>query len=115
MLASLSKADDAKAAAPLLVAAAGLVYEADPVWGAEVLAEAVKAINRADGYDGRGYGVTFNLRDFSLWYPLADSDLGRCFERAAKADWAEAVAAAQRLGPKELQAAAYTAASRAAL
>jgi hypothetical protein len=114
-LASLSKTEDAKVAARLLVAAAGLVYEADAVWGGEVLAEAVKAINRADGYDGRGYGVTFAVQDFSLWFPLDDSDLARCFERAAKADWAEAVAAAQRINAKELQAAAYTAASRAAL
>ena len=115
LMSILMKIEDVDAKARLLVAAAGMIYEADPAWGAEVLAEAVKAINRADGYDGRAYGVSFDLPNLAYWFPLADSDLARCFERAARADWAEAVGAARRINSIELQAAAQVAAARAVL
>jgi hypothetical protein len=55
-----AKIEEADARAAAVVSAAAVIYAADASWGAQVLAEGVKAINRADAYEGRVYGVTLH-------------------------------------------------------
>ena len=107
------EAPDAKAAA--LVTTAAIIYAADAPWGAQVLAEGVNAINRADRYDGDLYGVIIEAPKYKLWLPLPDSDLAHCFEQAAKLDWQGSLAAAQGINSKDLQSRAYIAACRSIL
>jgi hypothetical protein len=111
-IASTTKIEDPNAKAAALVTTAGIIYAADATWGAQVLAEGVNAINRAERYDGDLYGVTIEAPKFKLWLPLPDSDLGHCFEQAAKRDWQGSLAAAQGINSKDLQSRAYIAACR---
>jgi hypothetical protein len=115
VMSAIQKIDDPEERARVLTAAAGTLYAVDPQWGAQALADAVKAINSATDYRGGGYGVMIDSPKYKLWFPLADSDLGHCFERAAKRDWANALAAAQGINSKELRSKAYVAACRAVL
>lgn len=114
-LATLPKIDEPDARAAVLVTAAGILYPADSSWGAQVLAEGVNAINRADRYDGGVYGVTLEAPKYKLRLSLPDSDLGHCFEQAAKHDWPGSLSAARAISSKELQSQAYIAASRGIL
>lgn len=114
-LASTTKIEDPEAKAAALVTTAGIIYASDATWGAQVLAEGVNAINRADRYDGDLYGVTIETPKYKLRLPLPDSDLGHCFEQAAKSDWPGSLAAAQGINSKALQSRAYIAACRSVL
>ncbi len=114
-IASTTKIEDPEAKAAALVTTAGIIYAADETWGAQVLAEGVNAINRAERYDGDLYGVTLEAPKFKLWLPLPDSDLGHCFEQAAKRDWQGSLAAAQGINSKELQSRAYIAVCQSVL
>ena len=73
---------------------------------------AVNAINRANGYDGNGYGVMLEISKMKMWLPLSKFDLSHCFDQAAKRDWSTAVAAAQSIESKALRSQAYIAACR---
>jgi hypothetical protein len=115
VMASSTKIEDPDAKAAALVTTAGIIYAADATWGAQALAEGVNAINRADSYGGDLYGVTIEAPKYKLWLPLPDSDLGHCFEQAAKRDWPGSLAAAQGINSKELQSRAYIAACRSVL
>lgn len=115
VIASSTKIEDPDARAAALVTTAGIIYAADVTWGAQVLAEGVNAINRADHYGGDLYGVTIEAPKYKLWLSLTDSDLGHCFEQAAKRDWPGSLAAAQGINSKELQSQAYIAACRSVL
>jgi len=67
-MALFPKIEDADARAAALVTTAGILYAAaDASWGAQVLTEGVKAINRADRYDGRVYGVTLEAPKYKEW------------------------------------------------
>jgi hypothetical protein len=114
-MSAIPKIDEPDERAMMLVAASGTLYTVDPQWGAQVLTDAVKAINNASAYHGGGYGVTIDSPKYKLWFPLADSDLSRAFERAAKIDWANALVAARGINSKEIQSKALVAACRAVL
>ena len=112
-MALVPKIEDAEERAAALVTLAGILYKgADASWGAQVLNEAVKAINRADHYDGRVYGVTLEAPKYKVWLPLPTSDLSHVFEQAAKRDWPTSIAAAQSIDSKSLRSQAYIAACR---
>ena len=112
-LASFPKIEDRDAQAAAFVATAGILYgTADASWSAQVLTESVNAINRANGYDGNGYGVMLEISKMKVWLPLSKFDLSHCFEQAAKRDWSTAVAAAQSIESKALRSQAYIAACR---
>lgn len=97
----------------MLVTTAGILYAgADTSWRAQVLNEGVKAINRADRYDGRVYSVTLEAPKYKARLPLPKSDLSHLFEQAAKRDWATSIAAAQSIESKALRSQAYIAACR---
>ena len=65
------KIEEADARAAALVTTAGIVYaSADASLGGQVLTEGVKAINRADRYDGGVYGVTLEAPKYKVWLPL---------------------------------------------
>jgi hypothetical protein len=115
VIASSTKIEDPDAKAAALVTTAGIIYAADATWGTRVLAEGVNAINRADRDDGDLYGVTIEAPKYKLWLPLTDSDLGDCFEQAAKRHRQGSLAAAQGINSKELQSQAYIAACRSVL
>jgi hypothetical protein len=107
------KIEDADARAAALITAAGILYAAaDTSWGAQVLTDGVKAINRADRYDGSVYSVTLKAAQFKVWLPIPRSDLSHCFEQAAKRDWAASIAAAEGIESKALRSQAYIAACR---
>lgn len=109
----LPKIEDANARAAVLVTAAGIVYAAaDPSWGEQVLTDSVKAINRADRYDGGVYSVTLEVPQYKVWLPIPKSDLSHSFELAAKRDWPASIAAAQGIESKALRSQAYIAACR---
>ncbi|HKC65386.1 MAG TPA: hypothetical protein VKB86_17215, partial [Pyrinomonadaceae bacterium] len=114
-LASLPKIEDPEARAAALVSAAGILYTSDAPWGAQVLADGVNAINRADSYRGGVYDVTLEAAKNKLRLSLPDSDLGHCFEQAAKHDWPGSLTAARSINSKELQSQAYIAACRSVL
>ena len=112
-MALIPKIDDVEERAAALVAVAGILYKgADTSWGAQVLNEVVKAINRAEGYDGRVYGVTLEAPKYKVRLPLPTSDLNQLFEQAAKRDWPTSIAAAQSIDSKALRSRAYIAACR---
>ena len=112
-MALLPKIEDADARAALLVTVAGILYKgADTSGGAQVLNEGVKAINRADRYDGRVYAVTLEAPKYKVWLSLPKSDLSHLFEEAAKRDWPTSIAAAQSIDSKALRSQAYIAACR---
>jgi hypothetical protein len=106
------KIEDADARAAALVSTAGIIYALDASWGAQILTEGVKAINRADGYDGRMYGVTLEAPKYKVWLPLSGLDLIQLFEQAGNRDWPGSVAAAQGIESKALRAKAYIGACR---
>jgi hypothetical protein len=112
-MALVPKIEGAVERAAALVTAAGILYKgSDASWGAQVLNEGVKAINRADQYDGRVYGVTLEAPKYKVWLPLPTSDLSHLFEQAAKRDWPTSIAAAQSIDSKVLRSQAYIAACR---
>jgi hypothetical protein len=111
-MALLPKIEDADARAAALVTTAGIIYAADASWGAQVLGEGVKAINRADGYDGRVYGVTLEAPKYKVWLPIPNADLSHLFDQAAKRDWQGSLAAAQGIDSKALRSQAVIAACR---
>ena len=111
-MALFPKIEDAEARAAALVTTAGIIYAADASWGAQLLTEGVKAINRADGYDGRVYGVTLEAPKYKVWLPIPSSDLTHLFEQAAKRDWPGSLAAAQGIDSKALRSKAYIGACR---
>ena len=112
-MALISKIDDADARAAALVTTAGILFAAaDTSWGAQVLNEGVKAINRAKNYDGRVYGVTLEAPKYNEWLPIPKSDLNHLFEQAAQRDWHGAIGAAQSIDSKALRSQAYIAACR---
>jgi len=112
-MALVPKIEAAEERAAALVTVAGILYKgADASWGAQVLNEGVKAINRADRYDGRVYGVTLEAPKYKVWLPLPTSDLSQPFEQAAKRDWPTSIAAAQSIDSKALRSQAYIAACR---
>ena len=70
------KIEEADARAAALVTTAGILYaSADASWAAQVLTEGVKAINRADRYNGGVYGVTLEAPLYMVWLQVAVSDL----------------------------------------
>ena len=109
---SFPKIENVDARAAALITTAGILYASDPTWAAQVLTEAVTAINRADRYDGGMYNVTLELPKSKVWLPLRKSDLSHSFEQAAKRDWQGAVVAAQSIQSKALRSQAYIAACR---
>lgn len=110
-MALVPKIEDADTRAAALVATASILFAAaDTSWGAQVLNEGVKAINRADRYDGRVYGVTLEAPKYKEWLPIPKSDLNHLFEQAAKRDWPGSIAAAQGIDSKALRSQAYIAA-----
>lgn len=112
-MALFPKIEDADARAAGLVTTAGILYQAaDSSWGAQVLNDGVKAINRADRYDGRVYGVTLEAPKYKVWLPIPKSDLSHLFEQAAKRDWPTSITAAQSINSKALRSQAYIAACR---
>ena len=112
-MALVPKFEDAEERAAALVTVAAILYKgADTSWGAQVLNEVVKAINRADKYDGRVYGVTLEAPKYKTWLPLPTSALSHLFEHAAKRDWPTSIAAAQSIDSKALRSQAYIAACR---
>lgn len=112
-MALFPKIEDADARAAALVTTAGMLYAAaDSSWGAQVLTEGVKAINRADRYDGRVYGVMLEAPKYKVWLPIPKSDLSHLFEQAAKRDWQGSITAAQGIDSKALRSQAYIAACR---
>ena len=115
-MALLTKIEDARGRAAVLVTTAGILYAmSDTSWGAQVLNEGVKAINRAEKYDGHVYGVTLEAPKHGVWLPFPKSDLSHLFEQAAKRDWNGAIAAAQSIESKTLRSRAYIAACRTVL
>jgi hypothetical protein len=114
-IALFPKIEDSDARAAALVMTAGILYPADAAWGAQMLAEGINAINRAERYRGGVYVVTLEAPKYRTRLSLPDSDLGHCFEQAAKQDWPGALAAAQGINSKELQSQAYIAACRSVL
>ena len=115
-MAAFPKIEELDARAAALVATAGILYEtADASWTAQVLTEGVNAINRANKYDGKVYGVTLEVSKWEVWRPLQKFDLSYCFEQAAKRDWTGALAAAQSIESKVLRSHAYIATCRAVL
>ena len=111
-----AKFEDADAQAAALVTAAGILYvAADPSWGEQVLSDGVKAINRADQYEGGVYSVTLEAPQYKVLLPIPKSDLSHCFEQAAKRDWPASIAAAQGIESKALKSQAYIAACRTVL
>jgi hypothetical protein len=115
-MAAFPKIEEVEARAAALVATAGILYEtSDASWTAQVLTEGVNAINRANKYDGKVYGVTLEVAKWQTWMPLPKFDLSYCFEQAAKRDWTDALAAAQSIESKVLRSQAYIAASRSVL
>jgi hypothetical protein len=112
-MALLAKIEDPDARAAALVTTAGIVSgTANASLGAQVLTEAVNAINRANGYVGVVYGVTLEVNKAKVWLSLSKFDLSHCFEQAAKRDWSGALAAAQSIESKTLRSQAYIAACR---
>ena len=112
-VASFPKIEEADARAAALITTAGILYaSADASWGAQLLTEGVKAINRADHYEGGVYGVTLEAPKYKVWLPLSGSDLSHSFEQAAKRDWPGSLAAAQGIDSKALRSQAYIAACR---
>ncbi len=114
-MALFPKIEDAGARAAALVTTAGILYAADASWGAQILTEGVKAINRAEGYDGGLYGVTLEAPKYKVWLPIPRSDLSHSFEQAAKRDWPGSIIAAQGIDSKALRSQAYIAACRIVL
>jgi hypothetical protein len=114
-MALLPKIDDADARAAALVTTAGIIYAADASWGAQVIGETVKAINRAERYDGSVYGVTLEAPKYKVWFTIPNADLNHLFQQAAKRDWQGSVAAAQSIDSKALRSQAYIAACRSVL
>lgn len=113
VMASFPKIEDRDARAAAFVSTAGILYgTANASWSAQVLTEAANAINRANGYDGDGYGVMLEISKMKIWLPLSKFDLSHCFEQAAKRDWSSALAAAQSIESKTLRSQAYIAACR---
>ena len=107
------KIEEADARAAALVTTAGILYaSADASWAAQVLTEGVKAINRADRYNGGVYGVTLEAPKYKVWLQVAGSGLSHSFEQAAKRDWQGSLAAAQGIDSKALRSQAYIAACR---
>lgn len=107
------KIEDRDARAAASVTTAGILYETvDASWSAQVLTEGMNAINRANEYDGDGYGVMLEVSKMKFWLPLSKFDLRHCFEQAAKRDWSTALAAAQSIESKTLRSQAYIAACR---
>jgi hypothetical protein len=112
-MASFSKIEDPDARAAAFVTAAGILYgTTDASWSAQVLTEAMNAINRAKKYDGSVYAVTLETARSKVWLPLPKFDLNYCLEQAAKRDWTGALAAAQGLESKALRSQAYIAVCR---
>lgn len=112
-MASFPKIEDRDARAAAFVSTAGILYgTANASWSAQVLTEAANAINRANAYDGDGYGVMLEVSKMKFWLPLSKLDLNHCFEQAAKRDWSTALAAAQSIESKALRSQAYIAACR---
>jgi hypothetical protein len=110
---SIPKIEDLDARAAALVTTAAILYgTADASWSAQVLTEAVNAINRATRYDGSVYSVTLEAAKSKMVFPLAKFDLSHCFDQAAKRDWQGALAAAQSIQSKALRSRAYIAACR---
>lgn len=115
-MALFPKIENTEARAAASVMTAGILYATgDASWGAQVLSEAVNAINRADRYRGEAFSIALGLPKYVIWFPLPDSDLNHCFEQAAKHDWQGAVVAAQSIQAKALRAQAYIAACRSLL
>ena len=108
----LPKIEDAEARAAALVTTIGLIYAVDEAWGAQLVGEGVKAINRADRYDGGVYGVTLEAPKYKVWLSIPSADLDHLFRESAKRDWTGALAAAQGIDSKALRSQAYIAACR---
>ena len=90
-----------------LVTTAGIIFDTDASWGAQVLSEGVKAVNRADRYDGGVYGVMLEAPRYKEWLPIPNSELTNLFQEAAKRDWTGSLAAAQGIESKALRSKAY--------
>jgi hypothetical protein len=101
------KIEDTDSRAAALITTAGIIFKGDASWGAQVLSEGVKAVNRADRYDGGVYGVTLEAPRYKEWLPLPSSDLTNLFQQAAKRDWPGSLAAAQGIESKALRSKAY--------
>jgi hypothetical protein len=114
-MASFSKIEDRDARAAAFVTTAGILYETDASWSAQVLTDGVNAINRANGYAGGVFGVMLEVSKTKVWLPFSKFDLSHCFEQAAKRDWPTAIAAAQSIESKPLRSQAYIAACRQVL
>lgn len=115
-MALVPKVEEAELRAAALVTTAGIIYAtADASWGAQVLTDSVKAINRADLYDGSVYAVMLEAPKYKIWVTIPRGDLDHLFEQAAKRDWQGALSAAQGVESKALRAQAYIAACRTVL
>ena len=115
-LSSFPKIEDPDARAAAVVATAGILYATtNASWSTQVLTEGVNAINRTSRYYGGVYGVRLGTSKSWVWLPFPKFDLSRCFEQAAKRDWAGALAAAQGIESKALRSRAYIAACRTVL
>ena len=109
-IALFSKIDDPDARAAALVTASGILSSTpDASWNAQVVTEAVNAINHASRYNGGEYEITLEVAKAKMRLPLANGDLSHCFMQAAKRDWAGALVAAQSIESKGLRSQAYIA------
>jgi hypothetical protein len=112
-MALVPKIEDVNARAAALVSTAGSVYSAaDTTWGAQLLSDVVKAINRAEQYDGRVYSVKLEAPKYEVWLSISGPDLSHLFDQAAKRDWTGSLASAQGIESKVLRSQAYIAACR---
>jgi hypothetical protein len=112
---TVQKIEDKSVKAKGLAAMAGLLSSFDSTWGSQTLADAIKAINQADSYDGANYSVQITLPNMNLFFPLDNSDINSCFEQAAKSDWMNTTNATTDITRKEIRAKAQIAACRSIL
>ncbi len=106
------KTDKAKS----LISLASQATEIYPELGAELLPEALAAINASEDYDGSDFQILVEvLAHFQIAVSTPDSSLNVCLKRAARIDWMGAVNIAQNLNSQSLKSMALISACEAIL
>jgi hypothetical protein len=111
----LPEIDDKSVKAKATVAISGLLASLDAAESGQAILDAATEINKAEGYDGGNYSVTFELPKLKLLFALSGSSLDTCFERSAKADWVNTINAASTISRTEIRRMAQIAACRSVL
>ena len=91
--------DKAKSLVSLATAAA----DAYPELTAELLPEALTAINASEDYDGSSLQLWIKVSRFQVVLSTQDSTLEICLQRSARVDWMGALTVAQNLKSKSLK------------